>query len=384
MFIKKLIFLTITVLAFSQDTRFIDEVFSEVGVTPNIVYGNAPDLPFLFLFEWNTYDIDLHMDIYEPEGDTMEDRPVIIFAHSGAFFTGSKEAQDMVELCKESARRGYVAISMEYRLGLNILSSYSGERAVYRGVQDGSAIIRYLREYHTDFNIDPNKIFFWGSSAGSFIGLHLSYFEESERPVSTYGNDFDPDLGCIDCEGNSFIHDNKPNAVVATWGAIADLDYIDSYENVPVALFHGTNDIVVPYDEGYPFTLNITLPFVYGSQKVSERLTEFNIDNHLVIENGEPHEYYGAVNGNLNLGGGPNQFWDDILQDSYEFLFSHLDMLGDINNDGSLNIQDIVILINYILDIDQYDDEDFQNADINFDGTLNVLDVIIIVDLITY
>ena len=59
-------------------------------------------------------------------------------------------------------------------------------------------------------------------------------------------------------------------------------------------------------------------------------------------------------------------------------------MLGDINNDGSLNIQDIVILINYILDIDQYDDEDFQNADINFDGTLNVLDVIIIVDLITY
>ena len=273
---------------------------------------------------------------------------------------------------------------MEYRPGLNILSSYSGERAVYRGVQDGSAIIRYLREYHIDFNIDPNKIFFWGSSAGSFIGLHLSYFEESERPVSTYGNDFDPDLGCIDFEGNSFIHDNKPNAVVATWGAIADLDYIDSYENVPVALFHGTNDIVVPYDEGYPFTLNITLPFVYGSQKVSERLTEFNIDNHLVIENGEPHEYYGAVNGNLNLGGGPNQFWDDILQDSYEFLFSYLDMLGDINNDGSLNIQDIVILINYILDIDQYDDEDFQNSDINLDGTLNVLDVIIIVDLITY
>ena len=42
MFIKKLIFLTITVLAFAQDTRFIDEVFSEVRLTPNIVYGNAP------------------------------------------------------------------------------------------------------------------------------------------------------------------------------------------------------------------------------------------------------------------------------------------------------------------------------------------------------
>mgnify|MGYP001268146392 FL=1 len=96
MFTKKLIFLTLTMLAFTQDTRFIDEIFSEVTVTPDIVYGNAPDLPFLFLFEWNTNDIDLHMDIYEPEGDTMDDRPVIIFAHSGSFFLGSKDAQDML------------------------------------------------------------------------------------------------------------------------------------------------------------------------------------------------------------------------------------------------------------------------------------------------
>jgi len=218
--LKKYIFILFIVFIYNQDTRFIDEVFDEVIITENIVYGNAPDLPFLFLFEWNTNDIDLHMDIYEPLGDTMENRPVIIFAHSGAFFIGSKDAQDMVELCKESARRGYVAISMEYRLGLNILSSYSGERAVYRGVQDGSAMIRYLREFHNSYNVDPEKIFFWGSSAGSFIGLHLAYIEDSERPLSTYGNDFDPDLGCIDCEGNDFVYSNKPTAVISTWGQL--------------------------------------------------------------------------------------------------------------------------------------------------------------------
>ena len=383
MFTKKLIFLTLTMLAFTQDTRFIDEIFSEVTVTPDIVYGNAPDLPFLFLFEWNTNDIDLHMDIYEPEGDTMDDRPVIIFAHSGSFFLGSKDAQDMVELCKESARRGYVAISMEYRLGLNILSGYSGERAVYRGVQDGSAIIRYLREFHDQYNINPEKIFLWGSSAGSFIGLHLAYLEDSERPLSTYGNQFDPDLGCIDCEGNNFIHPNKPTAVVSMWGAISDLDYIDSYENIPVALFHGTSDIVVPYDEGYPFTLNITLPYVYGSSKISERMNNLNIDNNLVLEDNEPHEYYGAVNGNLNLGGGPNAYWDSILDDSYQFLFSYLNINGDVNDDGLLNIQDIVIIINFILDIQDPSDQEFEIADMNSDGTLNVLDIILIIDEIT-
>ena len=383
MFTKNLIFLILTMLAFAQDTRFIDEIFSEVTVTPDIVYGNAPDLPFVFLFEWNTNDIDLHMDIYEPEGDTMDDRPVIIFAHSGAFFIGSKNAQDMVELCKESARRGYVAISMEYRLGLNILSSYSGERAVYRGVQDGSAIIRYLREFHDQYNIDPEKIFLWGSSAGSFIGLHLAYLEDSERPLSTYGDQFDPDLGCIDCEGNNFMHPNKPTAVISTWGAIADLDYIDSYENIPVALFHGTSDIVVPYDEGYPFTLNITLPYVYGSSKISERMNDLNIDNNLVLEDNEPHEYYGAINGNLNLGGGPNAYWDSILDDSYQFLFSYLNINGDVNDDGLLNIQDIVIIINFILDIQDPSDQEFEIADMNSDGTLNVLDIILIIDEIT-
>ena len=255
-------------LVYTQETRFIDEIFDEISITENVVYGNAPDLPFIFLFEWNTYDIDLHMDIYQPVGDVMQDRPVIIFAHSGAFFTGTKDAQDMVALCEASAKRGYVAISMEYRLGLNILSSYSGERAVYRGVQDGSAIIRYLREHFEDYNVDPEKLFFWGSSAGSFIGLHLSYLEESERPLSTYGSGLDPDLGCIDCEGNDYIHPSKPTGVISTWGAVSDLEYIDEYENVPTALFHGTSDLVVPYDEGYPFTLNITLPYVYGSSKI--------------------------------------------------------------------------------------------------------------------
>jgi len=53
-----------------SQTRYLDEIFDEVTITEDVVYGNAPDLPFIFLIEWNTYDIDLDMDIYEPTGDT--------------------------------------------------------------------------------------------------------------------------------------------------------------------------------------------------------------------------------------------------------------------------------------------------------------------------
>ena len=378
-----LLLLSLICLVYAQDIRFIDEIFDEVSVTEDIVYGNAPDLPFLFITENNTVDIDLHMDVYQPVGDTMNDRPVIIFAHSGAFFSGNKEVDDIVLLSQEAARRGYVAIAMEYRLGLNILSASSGERAVYRGVQDASALIRYLREFHDELNIDPNHIFFWGSSAGSFIGLHLSYIEDSERPESTFEGTFSPDLGCIDCQGNDYSHSNKPNALIATWGAIGNLDYIDEYENIPTALFHGTLDIVVPYDEGYPFTLNITLPQVYGSSKISEKMTDLGINHLLTIEQNQPHEYYGTTNGNFLFGSDPNEYWDLILNSAFNFLYTQLSVQGDVNSDGSINIQDIVIVLNYIFGSDIPTAEQFNASDMNNDGILNVLDVILIVEKIT-
>ena len=50
-----------------------------------MVYANAPDLPFLFFVESNTYDVDLDMDIYEPEGDSEFQRPVMIFLYCCLF-----------------------------------------------------------------------------------------------------------------------------------------------------------------------------------------------------------------------------------------------------------------------------------------------------------
>ena len=56
-----LILFAILSIAIGQ-MRYLDEVFQDVLITNNVVYGNAPDLPFIFLFEWNTFDIDLDMD----------------------------------------------------------------------------------------------------------------------------------------------------------------------------------------------------------------------------------------------------------------------------------------------------------------------------------
>ena len=374
--ILSIIVFSVTILA--AQTRYLDDVFENVDISEGVVYGNAPDLPFIFLFEWNTVYIDLDMDIYEPSNDSELQRPAIIFLHPGAFFSGSNQSDDMVSLSIDAAKKGYVAISASYRLGLNIVSTYSGERAVYRGVQDISALIRYLREHSEDLRIDSDKIFIWGSSAGAFIGLHLAYSDDSERPESTYGGGNDPDLGCIDCEGNNYNHNSRPNALVSCWGAIGSLDWINSHDNIPAIMFHGTSDLVVPYDYGLPFTINIALPVVYGSNQIYDRLNLLNIQSEAYIEEGEGHEYWGSLNGNWVSG--PNDYYYQIQDNSFNFLYSQLNAIeiGDINQDFEINVIDVIELVNMIIENSQFNN----SSDINQDNSIDILDVIQLVNII--
>ena len=57
-------------------------------------------------------------------------------------------------------------------------------------------------------------------------------------------------------------------------------------------------------------------------------------------------------------------------------------MPGDINGDNLVNIQDIIFLINYILNADEPDENQFLAADINDDGVLNIQDIVLIINTI--
>jgi hypothetical protein len=69
-----------------------------------------------------------------------------------------------------------------------------------------------------------------------------------------------------------------------------------------------------------------------------------------------------------------SDFWG---QDS-----SSCNEIGDINYDFVLNIQDIVLIILFILDDIELDFQELSISDINLDGVLDVLDVILIVNII--
>ena len=76
-----------------------------------------------------------------------------------------------------------------------------------------------------------------------------------------------------------------------------------------------------------------------------------------------------ATNFEVNTASHPNPGWHTF--NTLEFI------LGDINGDNSINIQDIVIVVNLVLS-NEYNDL----ADLNLDSIVNVLDVIQLVNII--
>ena len=59
--------------------RYADEIFSQVNVTSNVLYGGNynPNIWGQNLWE------DLYLDIYEPSGDDVGDRPLVFFLFGG-------------------------------------------------------------------------------------------------------------------------------------------------------------------------------------------------------------------------------------------------------------------------------------------------------------
>jgi hypothetical protein len=290
--------------------RYQNEVFTGIKVTKNVIYGRN------YAYGINQPQ-DLYMDIYEPAGDTAQRRPVIILFHAGSFLPpsiasqafgktpiGTKEDSAIVELCRRYARRGYVAISATHRLGWNPQALTQEERAasiiqaVWRAVQDGRALVRYLQKDAATTNqwrIDPDRIVMGGSSSGAYVGLHVAYLNlpsEFNQPKFTYSNGQpfvdttalglgrqgpDGQDGGNAFEGGSG-HSGYPShiqAVLNLGGALGDTTFIQN-ENIPVISFHGVDDNTTPYLTATVYTAigNYPIIEVSGSHDIHLRLYE--------------------------------------------------------------------------------------------------------------
>ena len=272
--------------------RYRADIASTVTTTTGVAFStNIPQVKTVNLLGFQIADeqtygqarVTLKMDIYQPQGDTLSKRPVIIFCFGGGFVDGSRTAADMVALAQAFARRGFVTASIDYRLGMNLSDPEKAKRAVYRALQDGRSAVRFFRNNARTYRVDPNQVFISGHSAGGFVACNNAYVDrEAERPASTFAGKGLADLGTLDGVGDNQTDQRgnalsgKANAVLSFAGAVADVNAIEGPGDVPVALFHSLNDPIVPYGSGKPFGFldivpGFNLPVVYGGNPINAR-----------------------------------------------------------------------------------------------------------------
>ena len=289
----------------NSQTRYLDDVFSSVTITSDVTYAtNITVLPALQ--GQPPAAAPLKCDIYEPAGDSLTNRPVIILAHTGSFLpavvngqpTGSKTDSSIVEQCTRWAKKGYVAVAMTYRKGWNPTSTDQNTRtstliqAAYRSIQDARSLVRFMRQEEANGNvygIDGSKIAFGGQGTGGYLSLGIATLDttaelylpkfldltDPQNPVPyvfppVFGNIYGTDTGyrpVNDSLGNPVL-DTAGNQIMAPFalpnnigfssdismafnigGALADISWLEAGD-VPIVAFHCEKDEYAPIDTG--------------------------------------------------------------------------------------------------------------------------------------
>ena len=204
-------------------------------------------------------DRELPLDLYLPP-DTSSPVPVVIWVHGGGWRGGSKGNGGRA---RNMTTRGFAVVAVEYRL--------SGEALFPAQIEDCKTAVRWVRANAKKYNLDPDRIGAWGSSAGghlvALMGLthdekafetpdHSQYSSRVQAVCNWFGptdflrmNDFE---GRIDHDAADSpesrliggpIQEHKEKVAAAN-----PIAYV-SKNDPPMLIMHGEKDLSVPYNQ---------------------------------------------------------------------------------------------------------------------------------------
>jgi len=183
--------------------------------------------------------------------------PGLVFIHGGGWAGGNKD--QLQDVIRDAARRGFVAVSVGYRL--------APESPFPAQVEDVKCAVRWLRAHARDLKVDPDRLGAIGFSAGAHLAMMLG--------VMDAGDGLEGDGGWAD-------QSSKVQAVVSYFGPTDLLgEYPEVSQNIvknfiggtkqektelyrraspisyvstrdaPMLLFQGTDDNLVPYEQAF-------------------------------------------------------------------------------------------------------------------------------------
>lgn len=107
--------------------------------------------------------LDLYLPATPADGKLS---PGFVWIHGGGWSGGVKTENRAKEICTTLAKAGYVAVSVEYKLG---------DGAWPTNLHDCKNAVRFLRANAATYHVDPDRIAVGGGSAGGHLALMVGF-----------------------------------------------------------------------------------------------------------------------------------------------------------------------------------------------------------------
>ena len=245
----------------SHSTMIHTRLLALAALVSLTVFAAAADLPipegvtFTRDVEFSNPDGQhLQVNLAQPKGDGPF--PAVVCIHGGGFRAGKRESYD--KLCLTLAQRGYVAMTVTYRLA----PAYPFPAAVI----DCKTAVRWLRANAAKYRVDPQRLGVTGGSAGG----HLVQFLGVTAGVREFeGDEYREMSSAVSCVVNYY----GPSDLSRSYGASVDAAevlplffggdlstkrrehivgsplYWATPQAAPTLIVHGTKDDHVAYEQ---------------------------------------------------------------------------------------------------------------------------------------
>ena len=182
------------------DPVYVSSTAAHDWTVEEVVYGRG--LTHQGAFEAETAaPMDLVADLYVPQAiDGL--RPALLIVHGGGFLQGTRTQDDLVTFAEYFARRGWVVLSIDYRLvrhhgtcpqaWINMAEQRAGGlasnivKATYPAVRDAKAASRWLQAHADEYGISPEHIAVLGASAGAQIGVAMGVTDPRDNAITPH------------------------------------------------------------------------------------------------------------------------------------------------------------------------------------------------------
>ena len=276
--------LTVTPYLPATPADFLTPRFSSVTTTSGVLFHRTTN--------YKGVATDLRVDIYQPTGDTATNRPVVMLIHGGGFrTTGVRTQSYIVNYANEFAKRGYVAMSIDYRQrsGADMPTAADELPALKDAAADALIALQWIRANGRTYRYDPSSIFMAGGSAGGRIATVLGCRETGDMgglPTTDPFSTTSP-ASSISSDATAVYDRTGLIASAILWGG-PEPEYrcytVDSGD-LPSVMVHGTYD---------------TTLLTSGSVDLYRALSDAGVSAELKLLNGHEHSLVNTPQASVN------------------------------------------------------------------------------------